>query len=77
MQFTATIIAARRGGVLIQFCRSPRRANSILSESVSENDVIFCNPKYWIAKMTSFSLTDSERIELGIELAPRRGERQK
>jgi len=40
----AAKIAARRGGALIL--------------PVSKNDDIFCNPKYWIAKMSSFLLTD-------------------
>ena len=45
---------------------------------VSENDVIFCNFNFkeiGIAKMTSFSQF-SISLKLGIELAPRRGERQ-
>jgi hypothetical protein len=39
LQFTATIIAARRGGAQ--------------NKSVSKNDAIFCNPILWIAKLVS------------------------
>jgi hypothetical protein len=50
-------------------------------KSVSENDDIFCNPNFFeievgLQKMASF-FQFSISLKLGIELAPRRGERQK
>ncbi|NBQ68856.1 MAG: hypothetical protein EBU46_08505 [Nitrosomonadaceae bacterium] len=47
MQFTATIIAIHRDNYRDKFAI---HRSIYKDKSVSENDAIFCNPKYWIAK---------------------------
>jgi hypothetical protein len=49
------IFAIHRDTYGDNFCRSPRRGAKLAGK---QKRCHFCNPKYWIAKMASFLLTD-------------------